>query len=188
MCGLGAAGGDRPVPQSSPCGELTAAERFPTLTVLRSKGIHKFTFQMNDEEKAVVAENCRTLLRQAAELAGRRRPPLVLDRGARLPPGLAPEELAPFWTKRPRAWRWCSPATVCRRRWSAGQTTITHMVKEKHPYDRGVTAAGRSNFNPAAPGVNSGGCFLLRAEAVLADGLERGRLQIHALVAVSGLK
>lgn len=55
--------------KSSPCGELTAAERFPTLTVLRSKGIHKFTFQMNDEEKAVVAENCRTLLRQAAELA-----------------------------------------------------------------------------------------------------------------------
>ena len=38
--------------KSSPCGELTAAERFPTLTVLRSKGIHKFTFQMNDEEKA----------------------------------------------------------------------------------------------------------------------------------------
>lgn len=60
--------------KSSPCGELTAAERFPTLTVLRSKGIHKFTFQMNDEEKAVVAENCRTLLRQAAELAGQRRP------------------------------------------------------------------------------------------------------------------
>ena len=47
--------------KSSPCGELTAAERFPTLTVLRSKGIHKFTFQMNDEEKAVVARNCRKL-------------------------------------------------------------------------------------------------------------------------------
>ena len=55
--------------KSSPCGELTAAERFPTLTVLRSKGIHKFTFQMNDEEKAVVARNCRKLFQEAVALA-----------------------------------------------------------------------------------------------------------------------
>ena len=30
-------GGDRPVPQKQPLRELTAAERFPTLTVLRSR-------------------------------------------------------------------------------------------------------------------------------------------------------
>ena len=57
--------------KSSPCGELTAAERFPTLTVLRSKGIHKFTFQMNDEEKAVVAENWLPAPGGALRLSGR---------------------------------------------------------------------------------------------------------------------
>ena len=43
--------------KSSPCGEVTAAERFPELTVLRSKGIHKFTFQMDEAEKAATASS-----------------------------------------------------------------------------------------------------------------------------------
>ena len=85
--------------KSSPCGELTAAERFPTLTVLRSKGIHKFTFQMNDEERASCPRRSS----------------------------------APFWTSGPRAWRWCSPATACRRRWSAGQTTSPTWSKRSTP-------------------------------------------------------
>ena len=89
--------------KSSPCGELTAAERFPTLTVLRSKGIHKFTFQMNDEEKAVVAENCRTLLRQAAELARAEDARLlVLDEVIDALRGFLPqEELCAFLDERP---------------------------------------------------------------------------------------
>lgn len=90
--------------KSSPCGELTAAERFPTLTVLRSKGIHKFTFQMNDEEKAVVAENCRTLLRQAAELARAEDARLlVLDEVIDALRGFLPqEELCAFLDERAR--------------------------------------------------------------------------------------
>ena len=104
--------------KSSPCGELTAAERFPTLTVLRSKGIHKFTFQMNDEEKAVVARNCRKLFQEAVALARASCPR---------------RSSAPFWTSGPRAWRWCSPATACRRRWSAGQTTSPTWSKRSTP-------------------------------------------------------
>ena len=37
--------------KSGASGEVMAAERFPELTVLRTKEIHKFTFQMNEEEK-----------------------------------------------------------------------------------------------------------------------------------------
>ena len=66
--------------KSSPCGEVTAAERFPELTVLRSKGIHKFTFQMDEAEKASTAAECAALFQQAVELAQAREARLlVLD-------------------------------------------------------------------------------------------------------------
>ena len=55
--------------KSSPCGEVAVAERFPELTVLRSKGIHKFTFQMDEAEKAATAAECAALFQQAVELA-----------------------------------------------------------------------------------------------------------------------
>ena len=121
--------------KSSPCGELTAAERFPTLTVLRSKGIHKFTFQMNDEEKAVVARNCRKLFQEAVALARAEDARLlVLDEVIDALRGFLPRRSsAPFWTSGPRAWRLCSPATVCRRRWSAGQTTSPTWSKRSTP-------------------------------------------------------
>ena len=123
--------------KSSPCGELTAAERFPTLTVLRSKGIHKFTFQMNDEEKAVVAENCRTLLRQAAELAE------VIDalRGF-----LPQEELCAFLDERPAGLEVVLTGHSLPEALERRADYITHMVKEKHPYDRGVTARREIEF------------------------------------------
>ena len=89
--------------KSSPCGELTAAERFPTLTVLRSKGIHKFTFQMNDEEKAVVARNCRKLFQEAVALARAEDARLlVLDEVIDALRGFLPqEELCAFLDERP---------------------------------------------------------------------------------------
>ena len=127
--------------KSSPCGELTAAERFPTLTVLRSKGIHKFTFQMNDEEKAVVAENCRTLLRQAAELARAEEARLlVLDEVcAAVNTGLLPLEdvldcLDSLSCEVVLTGR--DPAPELRDR----ADYLTEMRKVRHPFDRGVCA------------------------------------------------
>ena len=134
--------------KSSPCGELTAAERFPTLTVLRSKGIHKFTFQMNDEEKAVVAENCRTLLRQAAELARAEEARLlVLDEVIDALRGFLPqEELCAFLDERPAGLEVVLTGHSLPEALERRADYITHMVKEKHPYDRGVTARREIEF------------------------------------------
>ena len=134
--------------KSSPCGELTAAERFPTLTVLRSKGIHKFTFQMNDEEKAVVAENCRTLLRQAAELARAEDARLlVLDEVIDALRGFLPqEELCAFLDERPTGLEVVLTGHSLPEALERRADYITHMVKEKHPYDRGVTARREIEF------------------------------------------
>ena len=134
--------------KSSPCGELTAAERFPTLTVLRSKGIHKFTFQMNDEEKAVVAENCRTLLRQAAELARAEDARLlVLDEVIDALRGFLPqEELCAFLDERPAGREVVLTGHSLPEALERRADYITHMVKEKHPYDRGVTARREIEF------------------------------------------
>ena len=134
--------------KSSPCGELTAAERFPTLTVLRSKGIHKFTFQMNDEEKAVVAENCRTLLRQAAELARAEEARLlVLDEVIDALRGFLPqEELCAFLDERHAGLEVVLTGHSLPEALERRADYITHMVKEKHPYDRGVTARREIEF------------------------------------------
>ena len=134
--------------KSSPCGELTAAERCPSLTVLRSKGIHKFTFQMNDEEKAVVAENCRTLLRQAAELARAEEARLlVLDEVIDALRGFLPqEELCAFLDERPAGLEVVLTGHSLPEALERRADYITHMVKEKHPYDRGVTARREIEF------------------------------------------
>ena len=133
--------------KSSPC-ELTAAERFPTLTVLRSKGIHKFTFQMNDEEKAVVAENCRTLLRQAAELARAEDARLlVLDEVIDALRGFLPqEELCAFLDERPAGLEVVLTGHSLPEQLAARAHYITRMAKEKHPYDQGVTARREIEF------------------------------------------
>ena len=129
--------------KSSPCGELTAAERFPTLTVLRSKGIHKFTFQMNDEEKAVVARNCRKLFQEAVALARL----LVLDEVIDALRGFLPqEELCAFLDERPAGLEVVLTGHSLPEALERRADYITHMVKEKHPYDRGVTARREIEF------------------------------------------
>lgn len=129
-------------------GEVKAAERFPELTVLRTKDIHKFTFQMNDEEKAVVAENCRTLLRQAAELARAEDARLlVLDEVIDALRGFLPqEELCAFLDERPAGLEVVLTGHSLPEALERRADYITHMVKEKHPYDRGVTARREIEF------------------------------------------
>ena len=55
--------------KSAGSGEVTAAERFPEITLVRGKAVQKFTFQMNSEEKAQTARDCLDLFQRAASLA-----------------------------------------------------------------------------------------------------------------------
>ena len=134
--------------KSSPCGELTAAERFPTLTVLRSKGIHKFTFQMNDDEKAETAENCLSLFRQAVELARQEQARLlVLDEVIDATYGFLPmEELCAFLDGRPEGMEVAITGHSLPPQLAERADYISHVVKEKHPYDRGVMARKEIEF------------------------------------------
>lgn len=59
---------------------------------------------------------------------------------------LPQEELCAFWTSAAGLEVVLTGHSLPEWRWSAGQTTITHMVKEKHPYDRGVTARREIEF------------------------------------------
>lgn len=128
--------------KSSPCGEVAAAERFPELTLLRSKAVRKFTFQMNEAEKAETAAECLALFRRAAALAeeqGARL--LVLDEVIDAARGFLPlEALCAFLDRRPEGLevvltgRGPSQALLDRADY------VTEMRKVKHPFDRGVAA------------------------------------------------
>ena len=115
--------------KSSPCGEVTAAERFPELTVLRSKGIRKFTFQMDEAEKAATAAECAALFQQAVELAQ-----------------LSLEALCSFLDHRPAGLEVVLTGHSLPEQLAARAHYITRMAKEKHPYDQGVTARREIEF------------------------------------------
>ena len=128
--------------KSSPCGELTAAERFPTLTVLRSKGIHKFTFQMNDEEKAVVARNCRKLFQEAVALARAEDARLlVLDEVIDALRGFLPqEELCAFLDERPAGLEVVLTGRDPGEELLGLADYVTEMRCIRHPYAQGLPA------------------------------------------------
>ena len=134
--------------KSSPCGEVTAAERFPELTVMRNKGIGKFTFQMNEAEKAATAAECLALFRRAAALAAEEQVRLlVLDEVIDAVRGFLPmEELCAFLDGRPEGLEVVLTGHSLPEELGRRADYITRMAKEKHPYDRGVTARREIEF------------------------------------------
>ena len=134
--------------KSSPCGEVAAAERFPELTVLRNKGIGKFTFQMNEAEKAATAAECLALFRRAAALAAEEQVRLlVLDEVIDAVRGFLPmEELCAFLDGRPEGLEVVLTGHSLPEELGRRADYITRMAKEKHPYDRGVTARREIEF------------------------------------------
>lgn len=134
--------------KSSPCGEVTAAERFPELTVLRNKGIGKFTFQMNEAEKAATAAECLALFRRAAALAAEEQVRLlVLDEVIDAVRGFLPmEELCAFLDGRPEGLEVVLTGHSLPEELGRRADYITRMAKEKHPYDRGITARREIEF------------------------------------------
>ena len=96
----------------------------------------------------MVAENCRTLLRQAAELARAEEARLlVLDEVIDALRGFLPqEELCAFLDERPAGLEVVLTGHSLPEALERRADYITHMVKEKHPYDRGVTARREIEF------------------------------------------
>ena len=176
--------------KSSPCGELTAAERFPTLTVLRSKGIHKFTFQMNDEEKAVVARNCRKLFQEAVALARAEDARLLVLDEVIEPSGAS----APGGALRLSGRAARGPGGCAHRPQSAGGAGAPGRLHHPHGQREAPLRPGRNRpqgdriLTRQPPEFTPGAAFYYAQKRCLPMVLMRGRLQIHALVAVSGLK
>lgn len=134
--------------KSRACGEVMAAERFPELTVLRTKEIHKFTFQMNEEEKAATARNCQDLFRQATALAVEQQARLlVMDEVIDAARGLLPmDELCAFLDNKPEELEVVMTGHSLPQELADRADYITLVRKEKHPYDKGVMARKEIEF------------------------------------------
>ena len=134
--------------KSGASGEVKAAERFPELTVLRTKEIHKFTFQMNEEEKAATACNCQDLFRQAMALAVEQQARLlVMDEVIDASRGFLPmDELCAFLDNRPEGLEVVMTGHSLPQELADRADYITHVRKEKHPYDKGVMARKEIEF------------------------------------------
>lgn len=134
--------------KSGASGEVKAAQRFPELTVLRTKEIHKFTFQMNEEEKAATARNCQDLFRQTTALAVEQQARLlVMDEVIDASRGFLPmDELCAFLDNRPEGLEVVMTGHSLPQELADRADYITHVRKEKHPYDKGVMARKEIEF------------------------------------------
>ena len=124
-------------------GEVDFLENTPGLTILRGKTASCFTFQMNEGQKAECARRQAEIFAEGVAMARQGRCELlVLDEvldAVRL--GFLPEDAL-----REVAGQSELPAeVVVTGRGPApwlleAADYVTHMVKEKHPYDRGILA------------------------------------------------
>lgn len=124
-------------------GEVVFLEKTPGITILRGKTAACFTFQMNEAQKAECAVRQAEIFAEGMAMARQGRCDLlildeVLD-AARL--GFLPEDALRKLTGE------ATPAAevVVTGRGPApwlleAADYVTHMVKEKHPYDRGIAA------------------------------------------------
>ena len=138
---------DRPVPQKQPLPWLTAAERFSHPHRPAQQGHPEFTFQMNDEERRPWWR------RTAGRSSGRRQLAraeearlLVLDEVIDALGASCPRRSCAFLDERPASLEVVLTGHGLPEALERRADYITHMVKEKHPYDRGVTARREIEF------------------------------------------
>ena len=128
--------------KSGESGEVTAAERFPEITLLRRHSAGKFTFQMNGGEKARTAGDCAAIFQKAVSLArsGDVRM-LVLDEVTDACPSFfPPSELTGFLDSRPEGLEVVITGHALPEELAVRADYISRVEKEKHPYDQGVLA------------------------------------------------
>ena len=129
--------------KGTPTGEVTALEALPGVTVLRgAKAVSKFTFQMNEAEKAATAQCCCDLLHQAAALAETEQARLlILDEVIDACSGFIPlQELCFFLDRKPSGLEVVLTGHSLPPELAQRADYISHIVKEKHPYDAGISA------------------------------------------------
>ena len=129
--------------KSRPTGELNILQILPTITVLRSQGISKFTFQMAPAELAETKQRQEQFFTQIIERC-RKEPPhmLVLDEilSACKLHLLSESDILDFLHHKPAmteiilTGRDPSPALLHTADY------VSEICKRKHPYDRGITA------------------------------------------------
>jgi len=135
--------------KSRSSGEVSFIEKLPAAVLLRGYPFKKFTFQMNDEEKALLKTDCIRLFSEAvskAESLDARL--LVLDEcldacgNGYLPLSLVddfldckPKSLEVVFTGH------CMPGEIAER-----SDYISNIVNEKHPFDQGIAARKAIEF------------------------------------------
>lgn len=124
-------------------GEVDFLEKTPGITILRGKTASCFTFQMNEAQKAECAQRQAEIFDEGLAMARQGRCNLlVLDEvldAVRL--GFLPEDALRELTRQTAL----AAEVVVTGRGPApwlleAADYVTHMVKEKHPYDRGISA------------------------------------------------
>ena len=129
-------------------GEVIAAERFPEITLVRGSGVRKFTFQMDDAEKARTAGDCAAIFQKAVSLARSKDVRmLVLDEVTDACRSFLPvDELTGFLDSKPEGLEVVITGHVLPEELAARADYISCVRKERHPYDRGVLARSDIEF------------------------------------------
>lgn len=123
-------------------GEVDATEGFPEISVFRGKPIGKFTFQMNEEEKAITAQACLDIFRQATATAVEQKARiLVMDEVIDATYGFLPMDvLVQFLDEKPESLEVVITGHSLPAELEERAHYITNMSKKKHPYDQGIMA------------------------------------------------
>lgn len=129
--------------KSRTTGELAVLQNVPTLTVLRGKGLEKFTFQMTDEEKAACKAAQETLFEKAAALIYHTKPDMaVFDEViGTCHLGMIDEKtVLQFLRHKPNKTEIVMTGRNPSQALLEQADYVSEIVKRKHPFDRGIGA------------------------------------------------
>ena len=129
--------------KSRPTGELNILHTLPTVTVLRSHAIAKFTFQMTPEELAKTKQQQEQFFQQIIQRCQTMQPDmLVLDEiipACRLQ--LVHEaEVLSFLQHKPASLEVVLTGRTPSQALLDTADYVSEICKRKHPYDRGITS------------------------------------------------
>lgn len=127
--------------KSAQTGEVDAVSGLAGVTLLRNMPVSKFTFQMNEQERALTATACAALL-ESAVAASQTARLLVLDEiiDACTAGVLSAEAVCSLLDGRPEGLEIVITGHSLPDWLEKRADYITNMKKEKHPYDLGVAA------------------------------------------------